>query len=140
MKTVQDIMTQNPATCTVDTPLQEVAKMMAEYDCGLIPVTDQTNKPVGTVTDRDITIRTLAHGKNPMQMVAGEVMTGNPVTVTPEMSFEECCNLMEKNQIRRVIVTGENGSIVGMVAQADVAQEGSSRQAAEVVKEVSKGA
>jgi CBS domain-containing protein len=140
MMKVTDIMTENPAFCSVDTPLQEVARMMAECDCGSIPVTDQSNKPIGVVTDRDITIRTLAHGKNPFEMIAGEVMTDNPVTVTPDTSLEECCNIMEKNQIRRIIVVNENGAVCGVVAQADVANNASRRQTAEVVQEVSKSA
>ncbi len=137
---VKDIMTENPAFCLTTTSLEETARMMNEYDCGCIPVVEDADskKPIGTITDRDITIRTVAHGKNPMQMTAGEVMTTEAVTVTPDTSVEECCNIMEKNQIRRVVVVDENGACCGMVAQADVAINASENKTAEVVQEVSK--
>ena len=61
---VREVMTADPVCCTADTPLTEVAKMMVECDCGAIPVVDSQNskKPVGMITDRDITIRTVAVG------------------------------------------------------------------------------
>lgn len=137
---VKDIMTENPACCTTTTSLQETARMMHDYDCGCIPIVEDmdSKKPVGTITDRDITIRTIAHGKNPMEMTAGEVMTTQVVTVTSDISVEECANTMEKNQIRRVVVVDENGACCGMVAQADIAINADQGTAAEVVQEVSK--
>ncbi|MGI9035652.1 MAG: CBS domain-containing protein, partial [Pyrinomonadaceae bacterium] len=130
---VSEAMTENPACCATDTSLQEAARMMAENDCGCIPITDMANKPIGMLTDRDITIRTVAQGKNPLEMIAGEVMTPTVVTITPEMSVEDCCDAMEKNQVRRIAVVDERGAICGMVAQADVANFGSQSQAAKVV-------
>jgi len=139
---VKEVMTADPACCTADTPLQEVAKMMEECDCGCIPVVDnqQNKKPVGMITDRDITIRTVASGKNPLDLTAADAMTTNAVTVTPETSLEDCCNLMEEHQIRRIAVVDKNGACCGMIAQADIAVNADSRKTAEVVQEVSKGA
>jgi CBS domain-containing protein len=139
---VKEVMTADPACCTADTPLQEVAKMMEECDCGCIPVVDnqQNKKPVGMITDRDITIRTVASGKNPLDLTAADAMTTNAVTVTPETSLEDCCNLMEEHQIRRIAVVDNNGACCGMIAQADIAVNADSRKTAEVVQEVSKGA
>ena len=139
---VREVMTAEPACCTADTPLTEVAKMMQQFDCGCIPVVDDMNtkKPVGMITDRDITIRTLAEGRNPMEMKASEAMTVNVMTVTPETSLEDCCNLMEEHQIRRVAVVDDNGSCCGMIAQADIAVNADIRKTAEVVQEVSRGA
>lgn len=89
---VKDLMTQDPACCTPDTNLQEVAQMMVEQDCGCIPVVEsqETLKPVGVVTDRDITCRTVAQGRNPLEMTAGECMSGPVLTVTPETSLGYC--------------------------------------------------
>jgi CBS-domain-containing membrane protein len=67
-------------------------------------------------------------------------MTANVMTVTPETSLEECCNLMEEHQIRRVAVVDKNGSCCGMIAQADIAVNADSSKTAEVVQEVSRGA
>jgi CBS domain-containing protein len=135
-------MSKNPACCTADKSLQEVAQMMVEHDCGCIPVVEdmQTMAPIGMITDRDITVRTVARGSNPLDLTAGDAMTGDVVCVTPEMSVEECCNLMENKQIRRVAVIDENGSCCGMVAQADIAIKAPTDKTAEVVQEVSRTA
>jgi CBS domain-containing protein len=139
---VKDIMTRNPACCTPDTNLQEVARLMVECDCGEIPVVEnkQNMRPVGVVTDRDICCRTVAEGENPLEMTAGDCMSSPCVTVTPEMSIEDCCGLMEKNKIRRVPVVDEKGSCCGIVAQADIAQHASTQKTAEVVRGVSRAA
>ena len=137
---VREIMTENPACCTTTTSLQETARMMVDCDCGAIPVVEdmENKKPIGIITDRDITVRTIAAGKNPMQMVTGEVMTTDVVTVTPDTPVEELVDKMSGNQIRRVIVVDENGSCCGMVAQADIALDTTAHKTAEVVEEVSK--
>jgi len=136
---VSEIMTKNPACCFTTTSLAEVAKMMAEYNCGSIPVVDEhtRKKPVGTITDRDITIRAVAHNKNPLEMVAGEVMTDNPITIRDDATFEECCAAMENAQIRRILVVDANGQCIGMVAQADVARMANEHETAVLVKDVS---
>lgn len=136
---VKDIMTKNPACCTPDTNLQEVARLMVEHDCGESPVVEskQSMKLVGVITDRDITCRTVAKGKNPLEMTAGDCMSSPCVTVTPEMSMEDCCQVMEENKVRRVPVVDENGACCGIVAQADIAQYASKKETATVVKAVS---
>lgn len=137
---VSEIMSDKPACCLAETPLREVAQMMVLNDCGCIPVVDgaDSKKPIGILTDRDITIQTIAEGKNPLELTAGDIMTKNVVTVTPETSVEECCNLMEKNQIRRIAVVDESGACCGMVAQADIAVNAGESKTAEVVQSVSK--
>lgn len=136
---VKDIMSKNPACCTAETSLQEVAKMMLDNDCGAIPVVEDNNhkRPIGVVTDRDITIRTIAKGDNPLNMTAKSVMTKNVFTVKPDTSIEECVSLMEENQVRRIPVVDEDGNCIGMVAQADVAVKTENR-AENMVEEVSK--
>jgi CBS domain-containing protein len=139
---VSEIMTKDPACCTPDTSLQDVAKMMVDSDCGCIPVVDSKDSkmPVGMITDRDITCRVVAKGQNPLDLTAQDAMTTTVVSVTPETSIEDCCNLMEESQIRRVAVVDANGACCGIVAQADVANNASGSKTAEVVQEVSKGA
>ncbi len=139
---VEQIMTKNPACCTADSSLQEVAQMMIDHDCGCIPVVDdeKSKVPVGMITDRDITCRIVAKGKNPLDLTAGDAMTSTVISVTPETSVEECCNLMESSQIRRVAVVDESGACCGIVAQADIALTAQPEDVAEVVEEVSKAA
>jgi len=123
---VKKIMTKNPACCTPDSTLQEVAHMMEMYDCGCIPVIEshQNKRPIGTITDRDITIRTFSEGKNPLEMKASDIMTTDIVTVTPNTSIDACLNVMESRQIRRVLVVDNNNKCVGIVAQADLVEHG----------------
>ena len=139
---VKDIMTKDPACCTAETSLQEVAQIMVDHDCGCVPVVDseESKIPVGMITDRDITTRVVAEGKNPLDLTAADAMTSTVVSVTPETSIEECCNVMESSQIRRVAVVDANGSCCGIVAQADIATNAPAFETAEVVQEVSKSA
>ena len=139
---VKDIMTKDPACCTAETSLQEVAQIMVDHDCGCVPVVDseESKIPVGMITDRDITTRVVAEGKNPLDLTAADAMTPTVVSVTPETSIEECCNVMESSQIRRVAVVDANGSCCGIVAQADIATNAPAFETAEVVQEVSKSA
>lgn len=136
---VKDMMTKDPVCCTSDTALPEVARMMVDKDCGEIPVVDnhQNKLPIGVVTDRDIVCRTVANGLNPLDLTAADCMSRPIVTVTPDMSLEECCRLMEEKLIRRVPVVDDRGSISGIVALADIALSTGKNVAGHIVKEVS---
>ena len=136
---VKDVMTPDPACCMPDTTLQHVAELMVENDCGEIPVIENAAnmKPVGVVTDRDIVCRTVAKGLNPLTMTVSDCMTTPAVTVTPDTSLDECCRVLEENQIRRVPVVDSGGACCGIVALADIATHARKRETAEVVKEVS---
>lgn len=132
---VRDIMTADPACCDAGTGLQEVARMMLDNDCGAIPVVEG-GKPVGIVSDRDIAIRAVAEGQNPLDMSAGDVMTSPVETVTEDTGIEDLFDLMEDRQIRRVVVVDADGAVCGIVAQADIA-EYAGDEIAEVVQEIS---
>jgi CBS domain-containing protein len=135
----EEVMTADPACCTADTPIPAVARMMVDNDCGEIPVVeDKASKiPIGVVTDRDIVVRLVAKGINPSGAIAAECMSKPVVTVTPDMSIEECIRIMEENKIRRVLVVDERGSRGGIVSLADIALQTRKNVAGEVVKEVS---
>ena len=136
---VKEVMTANPACCTPETPLPEVARMMVDNDCGEIPVVEnkQSKIPVGVVTDRDIVCRTIAKDKNPLDLTAADGMSKPIVTVSPETPVEECCRIMQEKQIRRVPVVDTSGAVCGIVALADIALQSRSGVAGEVIKEVS---
>lgn len=136
---VRHVMSKDSACCTPGTSLQQVARLMRERDCGEIPVVEnlQTMKPVGVVTDRDIAIRVVALGKNPLTLTARDCMSTPVVTVTPDTTLEDCCRVMEYKQIRRVPVVDERGASCGIVAQADVVRRAPPKEAAHVVRAVS---
>ena len=134
---IRSVMTANPATCGRDATLQEVAQLMKQNDCGQIPVVDQGNKPVGVITDRDIAVRAVAQGTDTRSATAADYMTAPVATVRENSSIDECYQLMERNQIRRVVVVDQQGNVAGIVAQADIALSGRDAKTAEVVKQVS---
>lgn len=131
-------MTADPQCCTADTPLNEVAKLMVECDCGEIPVVDSAKKLVGVVTDRDIVCRIVAKGKNPTAMTAQDAMTQPVISVTEDSSLEDVVALMEEHQIRRVPVVDASGCCCGIISQADVAMVAQESEVGEMVREVSR--
>jgi CBS domain-containing protein len=139
MKRAKNIMTTNPACCTAEHNVQQAAEMMVKHDCGEIPVveSDKNMKPIGVITDRDITCRVVATGKSPTQTRVRDAMSSPAVMVAPETSLEECCRIMEEKQIRRVPVVDESGTCCGIVSQADIAKVAPTKHTAEVVKRVS---
>jgi CBS domain-containing protein len=137
---IQDIMTQNPASCTPETQLRHVAQLMVENDCGSIPVVENTEnlRLLGIVTDRDIVCRVVAQGKNPVDAPAQDAMSQPVVSVRPDSSVNDCIRLMEENQIRRIPVVDENGRLVGLVTQAQIARSANAQQVGKAVKTVSR--
>ena len=132
------VMTANPACCGRETSLQQVAKMMAENDCGMIPVVDQQGMPVGTITDRDIAVRAVAKGGNMDSCCAGDYMSAPVRTVSQDSTLADCCAAMESAQLRRMPVVDAQGRLVGVVAQADIALNSNPATTAEVVQEISR--
>jgi CBS domain-containing protein len=133
----KEIMTPGPQVCRADTSIPEVAKMMCGMDCGAIPVVDEQDRPIGIVTDRDIACRIVAEDKDTLQAQARDCMTRDPITVGLDASDEECYELLERQQIRRLIVVDARGICAGVISQADVARKAPKRKTGEIVQEVS---
>lgn len=138
MADVTSVMTANPSCCTHDTPLQQVARMMVDNDCGMIPVVDADGRPAGAVTDRDIAVRIVARGKDAAGACASDAMTSPIQTVSSGTSLHDAICVMEAHKIRRLIVVDDNGKLAGVAAIADLSLAGKDEATAEVVKKVSK--
>ena len=136
---VREIMTENPACCTPEQTVREAARLMAQNDCGSIPVVEESSRRLlGVVTDRDLAIRVLAEGRGPDTPVR-EVMTPDPATCSPDDDVDKVERLMAERQVRRIPVV-ENGRVVGVVAQADLALHPSAvsdREVGHLVEEIS---
>jgi CBS domain-containing protein len=137
-KIARDVMTPDPACCSPQTTLDQVAKMMVLNDCGEIPVINSANQPIGVITDRDIVCRVVADGKNPMAHTAEQYMSQPVVTVPADTKIDDVITLMEKHQLRRAIVVDERGACAGIIAQADLAWTDDAHDVAELVREVSR--
>lgn len=136
-KLAYDVMTADPACCSPETTLNQVAKLMIENDCGEIPIVDRDGRPVGVVTDRDIICRVVAEGKNPMAHTADECMSSPVLTVPADTPLNEVVLLMQGRQVRRVPVVDERGYCAGIISQADIAAFAPPRVTAELVSQIS---
>ena len=133
---IRDLMTDNPRAIDAEKPVAYAAKMMRDEDVGLAPIV-QGDRLVGTLTDRDIAIRVVAEGRDPESTTVREVASTDLVTIDPEQSLDEALRLMAKHQVRRLPVVEEDGRLVGVLAQADVARHGEDRETGQVVEQIS---
>ena len=139
---VQEIMTSDPACCTPTTSLQEVAQMMVECDCGAIPVVEneQSKRPVGIITDRDIVTRLVAKGEDCLNRQVNAAMSSTTVSVRQNADLSEAEDLMKRHQIRRLLVVDDSERCVGIIAQADIARHASEEETGELLEEISEPA
>lgn len=131
------IMTGGIETITPHASLAEAAKKMASQDIGSLPVCDEPRRVVGIITDRDITVRAVARGMDPNQTRVEDVMTRDVLCCSSESEVEDACQLMEKRQVRRLLVTGQDEVPVGIVSLGDIALCLRESQSGEVLKKVS---
>jgi CBS domain-containing protein len=121
MQTIQDIMTRDAQTISSQETIQRAAQLMDELNVGAIPVLDG-DKLVGMITDRDITVRSVAVGQDPRSTKVTDVMSTDVRTCTPGQSIEEVLSQMGDVQIRRVpVVDEQSGKVIGIVSLGDVA-------------------
>ncbi len=136
-KSISEVMSANPCSVEADKPVAYAAQMMKQEDVGLAPIVEG-DRLVGALTDRDIVTRVVAVGKDPQSVTVREVGSTDLVTIDPQQDLDEALRLMATNQIRRLPVVEEDGRLVGIVAQADVAREANDKQTGELVGEISK--
>jgi CBS domain-containing protein len=134
-QTVQEAMTSNPAAITPDTTIQEAARLMKSEDVGALPIVED-GRLTCVITDRDVAIRGVAEGAGADTPVR-DLASKDVVTIDPQQSLEEAARLMGKHQVRRLPVVEEDGRLVGMLAQADVAAAGHDTLTGEVVEKIS---
>lgn len=113
---VKDIMSKEIAFVNSNESIQSAATLMQHYNVGAIPVCDNS-RLVGIVTDRDITLRSVAKGQ--AEQTVGDIMTKNPYTTSPETDVHEASRIMGERQVRRLPVV-DNKSLVGMVSLGDI--------------------
>ena len=119
--TAREIMTKNPKTVTRQSSVRDIAQIMRDENTGVVPVVDEGGRLQGIVTDRDIVMRTLAEGRNPIEHSAADVMTEDVEAVTPDEEVKDIINLMGERQIRRVPVVDQNDRLVGIISMGDIA-------------------
>ena len=134
---VHEVMTDRPRVVTPETPVSEAAQLMKNDDIGSLPILDG-EQLAGMLTDRDIVIRAVAEGKDPRGMPVREVASRELVTVNADEELSRALQLMASQQVRRLPVVDDDGRLVGILAQADVAVEAKEKDVGEMVEEISK--
>ncbi len=136
----KEIMSENPACVTPDSSVRDAAKLMRTEDVGLIPVVEdeQNRRLVGVITDRDIALRIVGDGMNADASVR-DIMSKQIHTAKPDDAVDTVMDTMGREQVRRVPIVDERGSLVGIIAQADIVRDAPNDKRAErTVEKISK--
>jgi len=118
-QSIRDVMTPSPRAMDARASVQEAAKAMLDDDIGDVIVCDG-DTVCGIVTDRDITIRTVAHGKDPAATKLGEICSKDLTSLSLGDTVDDAVRLMREKAIRRVPVL-DDGKPVGVVSIGDLA-------------------
>lgn len=134
---VRDIMTKPAIHISPAESVEVAARTLAQYNIGALPVCGNDGKLCGVITDRDLVTRCVASGKRPADTLVREVMTGQVMSVQPDMEAGVAAHLMGRQQVRRLPVV-ENGKLCGMVSLGDLAKrEESVMDAADALSDIS---
>jgi CBS domain-containing protein len=114
------ICTRTVATASPRETVEGVAQRMVVHNVGTVVIVSETNHPVGIVTDRDITIRCVAAGKDPAGTPVSAVMSEEPRTVHEDVPIEQALQTMVGAETRRLIVIGQEGRLAGLLSLDDV--------------------
>jgi CBS domain-containing protein len=136
---VSQLMTKNVSVADLETTLEEIATMMRDEDAGAIPVLDE-GKVVGIVTDRDIVLRCIAEGRDPVGTTSEDILSADLTTIKPNDDVDRAAHLMAQRQVRRLPVVDESGKLLGMLSLGDIAvKEDGDTESAEALEGVSRG-
>jgi CBS domain-containing protein len=134
-KIVREAMTASVSSVSPSQSLADAAEVMKGEDVGSVPVVEE-GRLAGIVTDRDIVTRAVAERRNPQAVRVEEIASHDLVTVEPERDLDEALALMARHKVRRLPVL-EEGRLVGMLAQADIALGAKEEKVGEMVEQIS---
>lgn len=134
-KPVREAMSTDLTTVEPGATIQDAARKMKSDDVGSLPIVEG-DRLVGVVTDRDIAIRAVAEGR--FDCTVADIASKDIVSIDPQQTLEEAGRLMAEHQVRRLPVCEEDGRLVGILAQADVATSGHDHLTGEVVEQISR--
>ncbi len=137
---VRDIMSSNIEYVSEQDDASTTARKMRDIGVGAMPVVNDQEQLSGIVTDRDIVVRAIAEGRDPVMTPIREIMTPGAISCSADMTVEEAAELMEAEQIRRLVVV-DTDAAVGILSLGDLAvKTPGSNLAGEAVAEISKPA
>jgi CBS domain-containing protein len=133
---VEEVMTRNPVTVSMDTSVAEVARMMAEKDVGFIPIVDGQGRAIGTVTDRDIVVRVVAKALDPKTAKLRDFGGNQVVYVRPQDDVSRARELMQQHKVQRILVCDDQQKPVGVIGLQDLARAADESEVGETVRKV----
>ena len=133
--TVSQAMTSSPRSIERSESVVQAARLMASEDVGSLPVVEG-DQLVGIVTDRDLVLQVLAKDLDPTKVTISEVASEDPVVAKPDEPLDAALQRMAQEQVRRLPVV-DDGRLVGILAQADVAREARPASTGEMVEQIS---
>lgn len=135
--TVREAMTDSPRSIERDHSVVQAARVMASEDVGSLPVVEGS-KLIGMLTDRDLVLQVLAKDLDPRKVTVSEIATPSPVVAKPDEALDEALQRMAQEQVRRLPVV-DDGKLVGILAQADVARTAKAASTGQMVEQISEG-
>ena len=138
---VSEVMTRGAECTRPDASLREAAGRMKALDVGSLPVCGDSDRLVGMLTDRDITVRAVADGQDPKTARVQDVMTPDIIYCFEDQDVREAARLMEQQQVRRLAVLNRDKRLVGIVSLGDLAvKAGDEQLSGEALEQVSEPA
>jgi len=137
---ISEIMSRNVECIESDTSIKDAAEKMRVLDVGFLPVCE-AGRVIGTLTDRDITIRHVADGQNPYRVTAREILTPSVFYCFEDQDIEEVGRYMQQHEVRRVLIFDHTDQLVGIVSLGDISKAvGEQHLAGETLKEIAEAA
>jgi CBS domain-containing protein len=116
---VREVMTPDVVSIPPELTLQDAASIMKTLDVGSLPVSDG-ERLIGVITDRDITVRAIAEGRDPRTTDVADVMSAEVVCCHEDDEVQRAARLMQREQLRRLLVVDAGGRLVGVVSLGDL--------------------
>jgi CBS domain-containing protein len=129
-------MSTNVECASVNDTLTDAARKMRDLNVGALPICGEDNRLKGMLTDRDITVRAVAEGMDPSSVKVSDFADQKPVTIGADDSLDEALRTMTEHDVRRLPVI-DGHDLVGMISQADIAQNMSGTQTGGLVEDIS---
>jgi CBS domain-containing protein len=136
MTAAREIMTEGAQCIRENDTLVDAAKLMADLDVGAMPICGENNRLQGVLTDRDIVVKCLAYGADPQEKRAKDLGVGEVITIGADDDIQEALQTMQDHQVRRLPVI-DGHTLVGMISQADIAQQLDTDATGDTVRRIS---
>lgn len=135
----KEIMTRSIKTCDYNCSVKEAAQIMKKFNTGAVPVVDAMKKPLGVITDRDITVHAVAEGNHPDTVKVLNLMSKHIISVHEDDLIDVAAQKMKKNKVRRILVVDDEDRLKGIIALSDFALHANDEhETFEILEQVSK--